>query len=336
MHRVTKLAVLCCLLSAASIFFSSKAAQRSEGAELVEVRKIWDRAPHNAFTDLVRFKDQWYCVFREALAHVSPDGVLRIITSSDGSAWTSAAVLSSSVADLGDPTFSVTPDGRLMVHGDVALYRFWGFRYQTFAWFSSDGRNWSEPIKVGEPDVWLWRITWWRGIGYGIGYSTVTQKFLRLYTSRDGVKFETLVANLFDEHYPNESSLLFLDNDTALCLVRRDGILTTAQLGSARPPYRAWSWKDLKVTVGSPNMIRLPDGRIVAAVRFYNRLRTSLCWVDVEAGRLSEFLVLPSGGVDTGYAGMVFHNGLLWVSYYSQHEGKTSVYLAKVRFPPAN
>ena len=26
-------------------------------AELIEVRKIWDRAPHNAFTDLVRFHD---------------------------------------------------------------------------------------------------------------------------------------------------------------------------------------------------------------------------------------------------------------------------------------
>ena len=34
-------------------------------AELVEVRKIWDRGAHNAFTDLVRFKDAWFCVFRE-------------------------------------------------------------------------------------------------------------------------------------------------------------------------------------------------------------------------------------------------------------------------------
>jgi len=27
------------------------------------------------------------------------------------------------------------------------------------------------------------------------------------------------------------------------------------------------------------------------------------------------------------------HEGLLWVSYYSSHEGKTSIYLAKVRLP---
>jgi hypothetical protein len=38
---------------------------------------------------------------------------------------------------------------------------------------------------------------------------------------------------------------------------------------------------------------------------------------------------LPSGG-DTSYAGLVWHDGVLWVSYYSSHEGKSAVYLAKV------
>ena len=46
--------------------------------------KIWDQAPHNAFTDLVRFNDRWFCVFREGKGHVSPDGALRVITSVDG------------------------------------------------------------------------------------------------------------------------------------------------------------------------------------------------------------------------------------------------------------
>src|SRR5690348_10282462 len=50
----------------------------------VQVRKIWDAAPHNAFTDLVRFKDGWLCAFREGRAHASPDGALRILASPDG------------------------------------------------------------------------------------------------------------------------------------------------------------------------------------------------------------------------------------------------------------
>jgi hypothetical protein len=48
-------------------------ARKEEGhtmeAELVSVRKIWDRALHNAFTDLIRFQGHWFCVFREGQAH---------------------------------------------------------------------------------------------------------------------------------------------------------------------------------------------------------------------------------------------------------------------------
>ena len=82
-------------------------------------------------------------------------------------------------------------------------------------------------------------------------------------------------------------------------------------------------------------MIELPDGRIVAAVRLYDSpIRTSLCWLDAEAGKLTEFLKLPSGG-DTSYAGLAWHEGHLWVSYYSGHEAKdshaeTAIYFAKV------
>jgi hypothetical protein len=37
-----------------------------------------------------------------------------------------------------------------------------------------------------------------------------------------------------------------------------------------------------------------------------------------------------SGG-DSSYAGLLWHNGLLWISYYSSHSGKTSIYLAKAK-----
>jgi hypothetical protein len=41
-------------------------------------------------------------------------------------------------------------------------------------------------------------------------------------------------------------------------------------------------------------------------------------------------LVLPSGG-DTSYAGMVWRENLLWLSYYSSHEDHASIYLAQLR-----
>jgi hypothetical protein len=138
---------------------------------------------------------------------------------------------------------------------------------------------------------------------------------------------------LFDDGQPNETSLLFLPDQSCLCLLRRDGQPGTGKLGAAKPPYTNWTWKDLGLRIGGPHMIRLPDGRIVAAGRLYDgAVRTSLLWLDPSAGKLTEFLKLPSGG-DTSYPGLVWHDGLLWVSYYSSHEGKTCIYLAKVRLP---
>lgn len=311
---------------------SAPGAETEPKAETISVRKIWDRAPHNAFTDLIRHQDRWYCVFREGKAHVSPDGALRVIVSPDGEAWESAALLTSETADLRDAKISVTPDGRLMLLGAGAWHKPKPATHQSLVWFSEDGRKWSDAVEIGEPDMWLWRATWHKGKAYGVGYGTnKSKRLVRLYQSADGRDWETLVPNLFDQGYPNETSLLFDDRDACLCLLRRDGGSRTAQLGSSQPPYTEWRWKDLGAATGGPKMIRLPNGRIVAATRLYDRkVRTSLSWIDPEAGTMKEFLTLPSGG-DTSYAGLVWHDDLLSVSYYSSHEGKTSIYLAKVK-----
>jgi hypothetical protein len=296
--------------------------------QLVEARKIWDQAPHNAFTDLVRFKDRWFCVFREGKGHVSPDGALRVITSTDGEKWESAALVTSPDADLRDPKISVTPDGQLMLCGFGALHdRSKGITHSA-SWFSSDGRSWSAKYDTGDTDYALWRVTWHKGIAYSVGEGE--NWVVRLYSSKDGKTFETRVERLYDAGKPNEASLAFAD-DTAYCLLRRDGEPNSALLGASLPPYTQWAWQDLGVRVGGPNLLVLPDGRFVAAVRLYDGgARTAVCWVDPRSGKLTEALKLPSGG-DTSYAGLVFHDGLLWVSYYSTHEGKTAIYLAKVK-----
>ena len=88
--------------------------------ELVEVSKIWDQAPHNAFTDLTRWKDQFYCAFREGRGHVSVDGRIRILRSVDAKTWDSAALVSFQGYDFRDAHLSVTPDDRLMLIGGAA------------------------------------------------------------------------------------------------------------------------------------------------------------------------------------------------------------------------
>lgn len=303
------------------------------GVSVVSVEKIWDRAPHNAFTDLVCFRDRWYCVFREGQDHVSADGALRVISSSDGKRWESAALIESADSDLRDAKITVTPEGLLMLSGAEAMNQPTTYKHQSLTWLSRDGRNWGQQYEVGDRDFWLWRSTWHRGQAYGFGYGTNDRnRSIRFYASRDGKSYDTLIKNALDDGYPNETSLVFLEDDTCYCLLRRDGGSKTAKLGVSQPPYLEWSWKDLGVRIGGPHMIRLPDGRFVAVVRLYDgKTRTSICWLDPEAGSLDEALKLPSGG-DTSYAGLVWHQDLLWISYYASHEGKTSIYLAAVRF----
>jgi hypothetical protein len=66
----------------------------------------------------------------------------------------------------------------------------------------------------------------------------------------------------------------------------------------------------------------------LATVRLYDPApRTVVCEIEPNTGRMTEMLTLPSGG-DTSYAGMVWHENQLWISYYSSHGNKSSIYLA--------
>jgi hypothetical protein len=305
----------------------------ASSGQIVSVEKIWDAAPHNAFTDLTRFNGRWFCVFREGKGHVSPDGAIRVLTSLDGTNWVSAARLTSTNSDLRDPKITITPKKELMLSAAGALHPPANHNHQTFVWFSPHGTNWSAPVAIGDPDMWLWRITWHHGVAYSVGYDTSGESFVRLYGSPDGRAFKALVPKLFEEAHPNESSIVFQPDETALCLLRRDGDPGTGKLGIAQPPYTTWAWEDVGTKIGGPHMLRLPDGRLVGCVRLYDGgVRTSLVSIDPKTGKLTEFQKLPSGG-DCSYAGLVWHEGLLWVSYYSSHEGKTSIYLAKVKLP---
>jgi hypothetical protein len=302
---------------------------------------------------LIRFKQRWYCVFREGAGHGSLDGVLRVITSTDGAAWEPAALIRLTFQDLcdlqpevppegpemdlRDPKLCITPQGKLMVN--AGMYYNKRRELLSLAWHSDDGKTWGRPVVIGEHRYWLWRVTWHRGVAYSVG-RIAAERIPRLYRAKDGLQFEVVVKDKdFFPHVPgaSEATVRFRADDTALCLLRLNSVpgakTVYGHLGIARPPYNQWTWRDLGVQIGGPNMIELPDGRFVAVVRLYDLpVRTSLCWLDPEKGTLMETLRLPSGG-DTSYAGLVWHEALLWISYYSSHEGKTNIYLVKVKIP---
>jgi hypothetical protein len=100
-------------------------------------------------------------------------------------------------------------------------------------------------------------------------------------------------------------------------------------VGRSRAPYTSWAWRETGHSVGGPNFIRLPDGALWAAGRdSTGSPKTVIARMTLD-GSYQPVLTLPSGG-DTSYAGLVWHDGLLWVSYYASHEGKSAIYLARV------
>lgn len=323
-------------LSLLAVLLPMSEPQRGE-ARLLDVRRVYDAAPHSAFTDLVRFEGAFLCAFREGRGHVSSDGRLRILRSGDGLEWEDCAVVQREGLDLRDANLSVTPDGRLMLVGGAAPRPEDGVTAPTgtIVSFSNDGREWSRPEWLIEPGRWMWRAAWHLGTAYGISYSAGDRRmFLELHTSRDGQEFEPLVSPLFAEGRPTEVALGFEPDGRMVTLVRRDSKEDSAYLGLAQPPYTEWTFQDLGIHVGGPALLRLPDGRWIAGGRRKAREegephRTVLYELDVEGGRLVELLELPSGG-DTSYPGLVWHEDLLWVSYYSSHEERSSIYVARV------
>ena len=290
------------------------------------VERIWDRSPHNAFTDLVRFQGRWWCTFREADAHGGCVGAVRVIVSDDGSVWESSAVLSEESVDLRDPKLSVMPDGRLMLLAGGSLYN--RSSYLTRAprvSFSVDGREWTAPRRLLAEDHWLWRATWHNGRAYALSKLGEGDEPRRgfLYSSTDALTWEWITELKLPGI--SETTLRFLPNDEMVALVR------PGYIGSARPPYSEWKVHELDGTIGGPNLIRLPDGSLWGSGRHHDASgQPHTVLATITPTSYEPVLTLPSGG-DSSYPGLVWHDELLWMSYYSSHEGRASIYLAKIQ-----
>jgi hypothetical protein len=327
------------LLSSAA-FAQQPAAIR---AELVSVEKIWDKGNHNAFTDLIRYQNLWYCCFREAPAHVGGDGHIRVLTSFDAKSWSPVADIAEAGVDLRDPKFCPTKEDRLVIYAGGSVYKgttLMGRRPRVTT--STDGTHWSPPEKILNDGDWLWRGILHTGEKkyYGTSYNThpntggpkdEPEWALKLYSSVDN-KAWSLVAPFDVKGRPNETTVRVLKDGSMMALVRREAPgANKGMIGTSAAPYRSWTWSELTVPLGGPNFIELPDGRLVAGSRGFGKTPGAHMIISQMTDKtLTPILELPSGG-DCTYPGMVFHEGHLFVSYYSSHEGKASIYLAKIK-----
>jgi hypothetical protein len=213
---------------------------------------------------------------------------------------------------------------------------------------SADGQAWSSFHSIAKEREWLWRASWNGSTAYAASYPTgqlpeVTN--LTLWKSPDGESWQPLPAiNLPDGVRTNEVTLRFDEKGILFALVRNEHPDDRQSWWAmAKAPYTKWSWLPASHIANGPDFIKLPTGQWAYGGRDYLKKDGSSAVVEdgtppvvsighVIEGQLMPQLTLPSGG-DCGYPGLVWHEGHLWVSYYSTHEGSTAIYVAQVKLP---
>jgi hypothetical protein len=128
---------------------------------------------------------------------------------------------------------------------------------------------------------------------------------------------------------PNESSVRFDKNDKAYALIRREAGDKMGVLAESNFPYDNWTYNKLDFRLGGPNFIFLNQQKLIIGTRTYDGVTSTGILVTDLQGKVLKTIKLPGSG-DTSYPGLLIYDGQLWVSYYSSHEGKTSIYIARM------
>ena len=318
------------------------------------IRRVFHNGEHNAFTDLVRFKDQLYLCFRSC-----PDGHMVFNTASviimrsndEGATWTPVHRFSVKDRDTRDPHFLVFKD-RLFVYtgtwwsgpGKIEPKEYDMNKMLGFAVVSDDGTKWGQPTMLESTfGLYIWRaashdgkafLCGRRKPGYDIGPKGEGARIQSLMLeSDDGLVWKKRAY--FNETNGDETAFLF-ERDGSVLAIGRNGSGKEAFLLRSKPPYTEWNRQQFDRAVGGPLVAQWGEQVLVGGRHTTNErgAKTSLCWLVGE--QLHEFAELPSGG-DNSYPGFVELSptkGL--ISWYSSHEKDdasktiTAVYMAEL------
>jgi hypothetical protein len=347
-----------CFLIKRGIFMSSKDRLRLE-----KITRLTDfPIKHRAFTDIAKWHGKYWVSFREGTDHLSLDGKLVVMSSSDLNNWTRQEF--SQDCDLRDSKFLLINEEKLN------LYCFGRCSHnpiQTFVYESSNDKpgHSFRTISIDRSCV-LWRPRIINKKMYVACYTIDDQpdpdgharSDVWLYSSDDGIKWQQVSCILKDQE-GTETELLADANGNLIAFIRRDGPrFPTMVVGLAEFPYTRWKlsesdkiihaaaachWKNHIIVVGrymaEPFPLD-PAGRSKAET--LNRKICTMLWSWTPDKGFEELLNLPSQG-DCSYAGIVTEPDQLVISYYSQHriiandpefvtlKGGAEVFVAKIK-----
>jgi hypothetical protein len=302
-------------------------------------KKIWAEAAHSAFTGLVRWREKFYCTFREGRGHAGggDNGRIRIISSSEGEKWQSVDLLELKGIDLRDPKLSVTPDNRLMClmggshyDGNTLLGQLPRVAFMTKSETKFGALNEIRiDQKIAAKKDWLWRVTWHGETGYGVTYQPARDSSRAfLVKTLDGISYE-LVSALDIPDSPNEATIRFAAEGRMHVVIRNEGGNRRGYLGTAAAPFTNFNWRQVSLRLGGPDLVRAPGGKWILGSRRYTNPTRTVFGLLGEDGHFEPRVLVPSAG-DTSYPGMLIHGDRLWASYYASHEGKSAIYLARI------
>ena len=340
------------------IFVSCAAVFGSElpRVSVSNVRRVFHNGEHNAFTDLVKFRGEYYLTFRSCPdGHmVHPTASIIILTSADLRNWKPVHQFSVAKRDTRDPHFLVFRD-QLFVYtgtwysGESTLPR---DQYDLnlhlgYAAWSEDGQSWHGPKMLdGTFGHYIWRAATYDGKAYLCGRRKIEFEVLKkgepreveslMLESDDGFVWRKRAT--FQEIDGDETAFQFLPDGSILGIGRRGK--KSAQLLTSKAPWTDWQLSDLKQYIGGPLLTRWNDRWVVGGRKTTagSGPRCALHWLVGDT--LHQFADLPSGG-DTSYPGFLQlspHKAV--VSWYSSHEKDdngqsiTAIYMAELSMEP--
>lgn len=302
------------------------------------VRRAFDNGEHNAFTDLIRWEDQYWLAFRScAEGHpVSSKGAVLVLSSPDAKVWTEAYRLTVPGHDTRGPHFLAFDEKLFLFVGaifpnDGTEPDISSMNRKNFGCTSSteDGKTWSDPTPLtGTKEYFIWGAASHKGKAYLSGRRTK-----RVPRASDEGGFESVgetallessngldwkVTEVYHQDRGDETSFLFEPNGDLVGVTRRGGPYT-ARLLRAKPPYQDWFQMDFPFFIGGP-LIKNWGNRYIVGGRRNSKdgKKTGLWWL--HGDELKSLAILPSGGDNSypGFAAADDEHGI--ACWYSSHE----------------
>jgi len=352
MEHLKGICLICLLVAITPAATHAKDVAEPPRVAVKDVRQVFDNGEHNAFTDLIRWKDGFWLAFRSnSNGHpINSDSAIIVLSSSDTKIWKEAYRFSLPDRDTRGPHFLIFNEQLFLFAAGIqldegaSLEDHWKSEKNFGCTVSTkDGEHWSKvkPL-TGTNGYFIWGAATYGKKAYLSGRRSrqlpATDEKGKseqvgetaLFDSTDGLEWK--ITSVYHQDRGDETSFLFEENGDFIAVTRRGGPYT-ARLLRAKSPYQEWEHKDLPFFIGGPLLKKWGERYIVGGRRnSKNGKKTGLWWLVDE--KLKSMAILPSGGDNSypGFAAIDDTHGI--ISWYSSHEkdkdGKiiTAIYLA--------